>query len=191
VSATVALYGGSFNPPHVGHVMATAWILSACDVDAVWWVPVGQHAFAKRRHHIAFAHRAKMAELATALFGARARVTDVELRMGGESRTVDTVRQLQSEHPELQLRTVIGTDILGERHLWKEFDALGELAPFLLLGRQGYPTEPGWTASPPLPDVSSSEIRQRVQTGQPIDGLVPRAVAAYIGEHGLYRDPTP
>lgn len=187
----VALYGGSFNPPHVCHVMTVAYVLATAPVDEVWLVPVARHAFDKGRALVPYTLRHRMCELAMAPFGGRVRVSDVEQRLGGTSRTIDTVEHLLRERPELELRLVMGTDLLAERHLWKEFDRLERLAPPIVIGRQGAPAPPGYTASPALPAVASSDIRARIAQGDPPEGLLPRAVAAFIAEHGLYRGEMP
>lgn len=182
----VALYGGSFNPPHVCHVMTVAYVLATAPVDEVWLVPVAHHAFAKDRSLAPYAHRHRMCELAMAPFGERVRTSDVELCMGGTSRTIDTVDRLRAERPELDLALVMGTDLLAERHLWKDFDRLERTAPLIVIGRDGAPTPEGYTASPSLPEVSSSDIRARIGRGALPLELLPRAVAAYIVENGLY-----
>lgn len=183
----VALYGGSFNPPHVCHVMTVAYVLSTRPVDAVWLVPVGRHAFDKGRHLVDYAHRHRMCELAMEPFGERARVCDIEHRLPGTSRTVDTVDRLREEHPGLDFSLVMGTDLLAERHLWKDFDRLERTTPLVVIGRQGAPAPAGYTASPPLPDVSSSEIRRLVSDRQSAQDLVPRAVWEYLRDNELFR----
>ncbi|GMV44351.1 MAG: putative nicotinate-nucleotide adenylyltransferase [Myxococcales bacterium] len=185
----VALYGGSFNPPHVCHVMTVAYVLSTQPVDAVWVMPVGRHAFAKGRHLADYAHRHRMCELAMEPFGARVLVCDVEHRLPGTSRTIDTVDHLRAEHPAIAFSLVVGTDLLAERHQWKDFDRLERTVPLVVIGRAGAPTPDGYVASPPLPDVSSRDIRRRLSAGQRADGLVPRGVWAYVIENGLYQGP--
>ena len=187
----VALYGGSFNPPHVCHVMTCAYVLASAPVDAIWLLPVGHHPFAKNAELLPFAHRHRMCELAVELFGSRVAVSDVESRLPGPNRTVDTVDHLRRENPGVGFSLVMGTDLFRERHLWKDFDRLERTVPFIVLEREGYPPPPGVAASPILPDVSSSEIRQRLANGTDVSTLVPAGVADYIRAHGLYgvRDP--
>ena len=97
----VALFGGSFNPPHVCHVLAATWVLSVRPVDEVWFMPVGQHAFGKQLE--SFEHRRSMCELARAPIAAQTRVTDIENRLGGANRTIDTLQALDAEHPDVEL----------------------------------------------------------------------------------------
>jgi len=81
----------------------------------------------------------------------------------------------------------MGTDILAERDSWKDFDALEERYPLVLLGRQDHPSPAHVRVCPPLPNVSSTEIRCRIHGNEGIDDLVPAAVAQYIQDQGLYR----
>ena len=183
----IALYGGSFNPPHVGHALGIAWVLSATPVDAVWLIPCWAHAFDKPL--APFEHRRAMcAALAAPFAPDRVAVSDVEARIGGTSRTIDTVTRLRDEHPEHRFDLVVGADIFAERHQWKRFDALERLCAFWVLGRAGYPGPPGRKTSPPLPDVSSTEVRRRLRAGEDAGALVPRAVGDYIARHRLVFD---
>ena len=183
----IALYGGSFDPPHVAHVLASTYVLTAQPVDEIWWIPVFRHAFDSKSGMTPFEDRIAMCERATQLLGPRAVVLAVERELGGVSRTIDTIRHLMREYPDCSFRWVVGTDVLPERHLWKDFDGICELAPLIVLGRRGYPTPEGWQASPPLPNVNSREIRSRLRRGQPVEGLIPNSVEQYIQERELYR----
>lgn len=182
----IALYGGSFNPPHLGHVQIVSYVLATENVSSVWIVPVGSHAFAKKL--MPFEHRKAMCELALRDFApGRACVSDVEQRLGGVSRTIDTVKWLMEREPDTRFDLVLGTDIFGEKESWKAFDELERLCGFIVIGRTGYPDPADHPASPPLFDVSSTAIRAALQGGQPTTHLLPREVRAYIEEHGLYR----
>lgn len=178
---TVAFFGGSFDPPHVGHVLAASWVLSTGDVDEVWIVPAFEHAFGKGL--APFEHRKAMAELAFAhLRGAS--VSDVEARMGGSSYTVRTLEKLAEEHPGTRFRLVVGTDLVDEISSWHEGHRVNDLAELLVVGRGGH-TEGDEDIA--MPEVSSTEIRRRIAAGEPAWAMVPRAVLAYIAEHELYR----
>ena len=185
----VAVFGGSFNPPHVAHVLAVTLVLSAHEVDRVLVVPAFKHPFAKSL--APFADRARMAELAMGWLPG-AVVSRVEEDLGGESRTLRTLEHLRTAHPEWTLRLVVGADILVEAHKWHGFDAIQGIAPLLVLGRAGF-TSKGAPA-PLLPEISSTEVRAKLESRRPSDlaelsGLVPRAVLAYIAEKGLYAAP--
>ncbi len=184
--SNVAIFGGSFNPPHLGHVYGIATALSCADVDMVWLMPCHQHAFAKDL--ASFHHRLAMCNAAIAPFDPkRVAVTDIESTLEGENHTIDTLHALEQSHPEHRFSLVIGTDILTERASWKDFDTLEERYPFVLLGRQDHPTPAHVSVSPPLPNVSSTEILHRIHGNEAIGDLVPAAVAQYIQDQGLYR----
>jgi nicotinate-nucleotide adenylyltransferase len=178
---TIGLFGGSFNPPHVAHQMVMLYVLETCDVDAIWMIPTYRHAFAKEL--IDFEHRCRMCELTAAALGARVEVARVEGELARPvSRTLDTIEVLRERHPDTHFRLVIGADILHESHKWYGWDRIVALAPPITVGRTGL-DGPGLG----MPAVSSTEIRERLARGEPVDDLVPRAVARYIAEHGLYR----
>lgn len=178
--STVAFFGGSFDPPHVGHVLAACWVLATSDVDEVLVVPTFQHPFEKRLEP--FAHRRRMAELAFApLRGVR--VSDVEERMGGSSYTVRTLERLREERPDRDWRLMIGSDLVEQIPTWHEGSRIPELASLLVVGRGGHADG---VEDILMPQVSSTEVRRRVRAGEPADALVPRPVLRYIREHGLY-----
>ena len=184
--SNVAIFGGSFNPPHLGHVYGISTALSSADVDMVWLMPCHQHAFAKEL--VPFHHRLAMCNAAIAPFDPkRVAVTDIESTFEGGNRTIDTLQALEQSYPQHRFSLVFGTDILAERDSWKDFDTLEERYAFVLLGRQDHPSPANVSTSPPLPNVSSTEILRRIHENEAIDGLVPAPVAQYIQDQGLYR----
>ena len=197
----VAVFGGSFNPPHVGHVLACALILSVEEVDRVLVVPTFMHPFAKPL--APFEDRATMCELAMAWMPG-VEVSRVEADLGGESRTLRTLETLARTHPEWALRLIIGADILAEAPRWFGFDAITKLAPPIVLGRAGVAAIGGAQnsaiggaqnsagAGPALlPEVSSTQVRAAVARGawSELEKLVPRAVLAHVRSRGLYGTP--
>ena len=178
----VAVYGGSFDPPHLGHVLSVAWTLSAGNVDEVWVIPTWQHAFGKE-HGADFDERFAMCERAFAPFRG-VTVSDVERHLGGVSRTLHTLEALASDHPENELRLLIGADVLPTTDRWHRWDAVARLAPPLVIGREGYPAPEGCPVS--IPNVSSTDVRVALDRGDDLSGLVPNAVIAQIRERGLY-----
>jgi nicotinate-nucleotide adenylyltransferase len=183
----VFLFGGSFDPPHVAHVLAVSYVLSVEEPDRVVVIPCFHHPLGKEL--TAFEHRYAMCELAMAWLP-RTEISRVEEELGGESRTLRTIERLRELHPDWRMRLVVGADILLEGRRWHGLDRIRELAPLLVLGRMGLGDVSG--APPPvLPLVSSSSIRDALRAGRvsDVEPLVPRSVLAYIDEHGLYRAP--
>jgi nicotinate-nucleotide adenylyltransferase len=179
----VAIFGGSFNPPHLAHQMAALYVLETAAVDELWIVPAFQHAFGKAL--APFAHRLEMCELAAAALGPRAKVSAVERDLGVESRTLRTVRRLQRDFPEHAFSLVIGADLLAELPSWQDSAELQRSVPLVVVGRAGFEAGDGRLA---LPRVSSTEVRVALAAGRPVDGLVPRTVLDYIDAHNLYRE---
>lgn len=182
----LAVFGGSFNPPHVGHLLIATYVLATEPIDALLVIPTFRHPFGKPL--APFDARLEMCRLALAV-DARVVVSSLERDLGGDSYTVRTLEALAAREPDAALSLCVGADVLAERHLWHRADDVDRLARRIVLGRQGYDNPP--EASPPMPAISSTDIRRRLAAGEDVSRLVPRAVAAYIAEHGLYRDAAP
>jgi nicotinate-nucleotide adenylyltransferase len=211
---STGLLGGSFDPPHIAHVLVAAWALACGEVESVWIIPTGGHPFGKAL--APFEDRLEMCRRAFACFGARTEVLDVE-REARVHYSIDTLRGLIARHPGRRWRWIMGSDTLEDAARWREFEELTRLASPLMVPRQGHaPSQAqatigtGWTggmggtsgaagtekpgaaASFELPDLSSTFIRERLAAGRDADvtGLVPGPVLAWIHERGLYRKPS-
>jgi nicotinate-nucleotide adenylyltransferase len=180
----VALFGGSFNPPHAAHQLVALYVLETRAVDQLWLIPCFQHPFEKSLEP--FADRMRMCELAAAALGPRARVSDVEGRLGGESRTLRTVQTLRAEHPGDEFSLVIGSDLQGETSGWYGAGELQKTVPFIVVGRGGHAAPGDSGTAVVMPAVSSTEVRERLRSGRPVDEMVPGAVLDYIRQRGLY-----
>jgi nicotinate-nucleotide adenylyltransferase len=178
----VAVYGGSFDPPHLGHVLSVAWALSTGEVDEVWIIPTWKHAFDKN-HEASYEHRKKMCEAAFAPFRAVA-LLDIERTLGGTSRTLRTLETLQESHPDTSFRLLVGADVLPATNRWHRWDEVARIAPPLVVGREGYPQPDGCPIT--IPNVSSTDVRAALGGNREFRGFVPGAVALYIRDHGLY-----
>jgi nicotinate-nucleotide adenylyltransferase len=176
----VALFGGSFNPPHVAHQLVALYALETRPIDELWFVPCFQHPFEKSLEP--FADRLRMCELAAAALGPRVKVTDVEGRLGGASVTLRTVRELGAQHPGTKFSLIIGADLQAETASWYGAEELRQLVSFIVIGRSGY-ADGGALA---MPAVSSTEVRARLAQGRAVDDVVPRAVLDYIRQRKLY-----
>jgi len=181
----VAIFGGSFDPPHVCHVLAAAWALSTQEIDRVVAVPCFDHPFDKALSP--FEVRLAMARLAFAIFHDRVEVSSVEEELGKPSFTARTVGHLSRLHPDWQLRLLVGADILEEKERWHRFEDIERLAPPLVVGREGRKGSlPGRIV---LPDVSSTQVRSMLRSGSDVSELVPHDVLDYVLRQGIYLNP--
>jgi nicotinate-nucleotide adenylyltransferase len=181
----IALFGGSFNPPHVGHQMAALYVLETASVDELWFVPAFRHPFDKPL--CSFTDRLRMCELAAAPLGPRARVSDIEATLGGASRTLRTVQTLMARHPGDAFSLVIGADLVDQVDTWHGATELRSVISFLVVGRAGH----GHTGAVDIPDISSTEIRTALAAGRSPSGQVPKTVLDYIASRGLYGSSSP
>jgi len=179
----VALIGGSFNPPHIGHVLAAHYVRATQAVDEVWLMPTFRHPFGKPS--VDYVHRLQMCERIAQDAAGWLKVSDVERVLGGDGRTVDTLEHLTRQHPGTHWTLVIGSDILKDLPHWKQFDRIEQLARVLVLNRAGFPS--AQAVGPALAFVSSTEVRERLASGQRAGEWIPRRVLEYVEAHGLYR----
>ncbi len=182
----VALFGGSFNPPHICHTLATLWVLQTQPIDEVWWIPTFEHAFSKDL--VDFSDRMEMCKEATSDLQ-NVRINSIEKELGGESRTIDTVQALRGEHPDRAFWLMVGADILEETSRWKDWDGLMELVHLIVVGRRGYDRlETTAGVDLELPDISSTIIRDALSQSdyESIQAWIPRRVLDYISRHRLY-----
>lgn len=177
----LGVLGGSFDPPHVGHVMLALAGLSLGGLTRVIVAPTFIHAFGKPL--LPYEHRLRMCELSFQDV-AHVEVSAIERELGGESRTLRLLQTLAQREPGVQLRLLIGSDILAERSRWQDFDGICALAPPLVAGRIGHAHQDA-TIPPVLPDVSSTELRKALANGT-VSPLLPWRVRAYIRAHRLY-----
>ncbi len=185
----IGIYGGSFDPPHVGHVLLVSYALSVSALERVIVAPVFSHPFGKDM--CAFEHRLEMCERAFSCF-TRVEVSDIERTLKRPSYTLNLVEALKARHPEATLRLLMGADLLAQTDRWHRFDRIRELAPPLVAGRAGYARPDVDRDAPLLPEVSSTEVREALERGDDVSARVPRGVLDYIRAHGLYRpDPGP
>lgn len=195
----LGIFGGSFDPVHNGHLALAGACHDQEGLDEVWFTPTAVQPLKQRGPHATDAQRLEMLQL-----GIQPelswRVCKLEIERGGVSYTLDTLRQISEEIPEGVLFFMLGADAVQDVPHWHKPREIFSLATPLIVNRAGQP-EPDLTAlqticapnkqpkriKMPAIDVSSSEIRRRAAAGEPLDGLVPPAVANYITSHLLYR----
>lgn len=199
----LGVYGGSFDPIHWGHLLLAEQCREQCELDEVWFVPAGIPPHKESSEVTPGKARVEMVEFAIAGCPEMS-VSDLELKRSGKSYTVDTLEALHAEDPARELFFLIGADSLHDLPTWRTPERLCELATVVAVNRGDDPLpdlsalagqlSPASAArirqvSMPGMDLSSSDIRRRVAQGRSIRFLVPRAVEAYIEQHGLYRAP--
>jgi nicotinate-nucleotide adenylyltransferase len=172
----VVLFGGSFDPPHVCHLLATVYLLET-SADEVFWLPAFQHAFGKSMRP--WEDRVALCEAAVGPYP-RARVERIEAELPAPSYTIRTVKALRERHPDSRFRWLCGSDVLADLPRWHRSDELRAMIEFLVMPRRGHehPMPPGCTALPvELPDISSSQVRQLLRDDPArARPLLPRAV---------------
>ena len=180
----VAIFGGSFNPPHVAHVLAAVYVLSTEPIDTVVVVPVYKHPFSKEL--ASFEDRLEMCRRAFSWIP-RVVVSAVERDLDGESLTLRTLEHLAVIHPDWAMRLLIGADVVNDLPKWHRWDRIAEIAPPIIVGRAGVNAE--GTPEAILPRASSTEVRDALAQGDRVrvEKLVPRDVLSLIEERGLYR----
>ena len=176
VRKRVGLFGGSFNPPHIGHTAICKWLFARGIVDELWVIPCFIHPFDKDL--APFKDRIVMCQLAFRKLGLPIEVLDVEREMGGVSHTLRTIEHLKAKNPDLRFYLMAGQDIEQETGEWHGFDTIRELVEIVRIPRG---------PKSPIPDVSSTEVRRRIDVGEPFADLVESEVAVYIVTKGLYR----
>lgn len=195
----IGVCGGTFDPFHRGHLEPVLAIREKMSWDRVIFVPAWRQPFKTENKTTSGYHRFAMAVLATrdndSLF-----VSPIELERGGISYTVETLQQLKEENPDATFDWIIGDDNISQLLEWKNPDRLFSLARFVVLARSGPAPAPDLArqvtagrliyAENEALLISSTDIRQRIRSGQSIDGLVDPAVSRYIQHNGLYKEAT-
>ena len=185
----IAIYGGSFNPIHYGHLLSAVWVLENLHYEKIILVPTNIPVHKDSLDFPPAIHRLNMVKLAVEGFD-YLDVSDVEINRGGKSYSIDTVRELKeiitfSEKPGL----IFGDDLLDGLHLWKEIDNLCNECDLICLKRNvnsvvtPYPMT---SLDNRIINISSTDIRNRIRNGRKVDFLLPDKVKDYINTHKLY-----
>jgi nicotinate-nucleotide adenylyltransferase len=184
--------GGTFDPPHIGHLLAAVNVRHALQLDELLLV-VDNDPWQKTGGRPVTAAEDRLAMVQAAVAGLdRIVASDLELRRGGPSYTVDTLRDLGEQDPTGERFLVLGADAAGGLRTWERADELPSLATLVLVDRPGIECPPppeGWPfvrVEIPRIEVSSTDLRARVVDGRPLDVLLPPGVVACIQERRLY-----
>ena len=187
----IGLFGGSFDPVHCGHLLVAQAALEELSLSRLFFIPAAQSPFKPQSAPAPAAERLRMLRLALA-GQSRYEIDEQEIRRGGTSFTIDTVRDYERRFPNASLFYLIGADHVPTLPAWREADQLAAMVEFVVIPRPGQPA-----AKFPSPfrgreligfplGISSSTIRRRVNGGLPIHGLVPDVVAEAICNSKLY-----
>ncbi|MEX0822139.1 MAG: nicotinate-nucleotide adenylyltransferase [Rhodothermales bacterium] len=190
----VGIFGGSFNPPHVAHLIVAEIVREQFTLDHILWIPNYRSPLKDEAGLVDATDRLAMTRIATEANDAFS-VSNIEVKRAGASYTIDTVRALQDQRPETIFHLMIGSDSLADIDRWHEPRRLLERVPFIVYPRPGDEDveapndmrERISFADAPLLDLSSTGIRERIRTGRSIRYMVPEGVRDYVDTHRLYR----
>lgn len=190
----IGILGGTFDPPHIGHLVVAVNVRHELHLDRLLlvvarepWQKVGTRPISPAEERLA------MVRLAAARTPG-VEVSTIELERPGPTYTVDTLRELRALHPGAALYLIVGTDVADGLDTWHEHDTVRRLAELVVVQRPpriAARPPAGWSfevVDTPLVDLSSTELRDRARQGRPLDFLVPEPVIDHIERTGLYRD---
>lgn len=202
-TARIGIFGGTFDPIHLGHLILAEQCREQARLDALWFIPSARPPHKPDRKLTPFAQRVEMLELAIAGHAAF-RVDQLEQAREGPSYTADTLAILHDQHPNTEFQLIMGSDCLPYLNSWHEPVRILELASLLLVARPAWPMWPiehlrsalklssefvlrHQVIHAPLIEIASSDLRRRRAEGLSMRYMVPRAVECYIETHKLYR----
>ncbi len=190
----VAVYGGTFNPPHCGHLIVAESVRETLRLERILFVPTSTPPHKGAQALAPASHRMAMTSLATA-GNEGFQASDLEVARGGLSYTIDTLRAVAARHPGSRLKLLIGADNIFDFEGWKSPSDILDIADLVVMSRPGYDLQHSRSGvlphatlvTVPQIGISGTDIRRRVKFRQSIRYLVPPAVEEYIRRHGLYK----
>ena len=198
VSRNVGIFGGTFDPVHVGHLVTAVNARSALDLDVVLLV-VANEPWQKTGGREVTPAKDRLALVEAAVRDCEGiEVCDLEIERGGSSYTIDTAKELIVDEPDVALTLIVGADVVPNLSSWREVDELKRLCRLVVVNRPGSRLAAGreleeqlagWRAQVievPALEVSSTDLRDRAATGRPLDFLIPDGAIRVIRERGLY-----
>lgn len=188
----IGVFGGTFDPIHVGHLVTAVNVRHELSLDEVLLV-VANDPWQKTGHQVVTPAQDRLAMVAAAIENVKGiSASDVEIRRGGASYTADTLRDLAAEHPGAELFLILGSDAAAGLPTWEHVEEVRALSTLVVVTRPGFDgsaAPDGWPAvqvEVPRLEVASSDLRRRFADGRPLDWLVPAAAVRLIRERGLY-----
>lgn len=199
----LGIMGGTFDPIHHGHLVAASEVADLFSLDRVLFVPTGQPWQKKNRSVTPAEDRYLMTTIATAS-NPRFSVSRVDIDRGGPTYTVDTLHDLHERYPDAELFFITGADALNKIITWRDWESMFDMANFVGVTRPGYELEMDLSQDTaplkrevdagrlslveiPAMAISSTDCRDRAESGRPVWYLVPDGVVQYIAKHGMYQ----
>lgn len=195
----ITIFGGSFNPPHLGHEIVLKQIFALKlipNLDQIWLLPEYQHSFAKNTDLAPVTHRLAMTKLlihptSPRLRGVKIETCCIDKEMSGN--TIEHITYLKNKFPQHQFSFLMGSDNLASFHCWPKYKTLLKLMPFYIYPRLGCPFKPLYPNMKPLThpqqtitNISSTMVRRRISQGLPVEHLLPREINRYLTLNLLY-----
>lgn len=183
----IGILGGTFDPPHNGHLMIADEVRYACQLDEIWFIPTNepphkQQAMSNNDYRIAMLEKALSQ---TPYF----KLNTIEMERSGKSYTIDTIKLLQKRHPNTSFYFIIGADMVEYLPNWYKIDELMKLVQFVGVKRPHYSMQteyPIMEVEVPALDISSGNIKKRIKNDQPFKFFMPDKVYHYIRNERLY-----
>jgi nicotinate-nucleotide adenylyltransferase len=190
----LGVFGGTFDPIHIGHLVAAQNAMHAAKLDQVLFIVANQPWQKEGTREVTDARLRYLVVTEVLQSIPRLEASDIEIRRGGLSYSIDTLIELNNAHPTYELFLVVGADAALQMPTWERAEELSRLARLVIVNRYGYPTvsnildfdEPILAEMPWL-DISSTDLRERVRDHRPLQFLLPETAIDAIETHALYR----
>lgn len=193
------ILGGTFDPIHLGHLLTADFVMNALGLEKIIFIPANYPPHKTGMNITNAKHRYIMSLLATS-HNPQFEVSDIEIKREGLSYTIDTIKTLLEENPDVEFYFILGADAVAELDKWERFEELLDLCYFVAATRPGFAQKVEqakasfgdagnkiiWLNTPEL-NISSTDIRNRVKNGLPIKYIVTSSVESYIHKEGLYK----
>lgn len=211
----IGIFGGSFNPPHNGHVNSILTVSKKMGLDKVIIVPTNQNPLKPIIDSPSAEHRVEMLKRAFSTYGQQFEINDLEIKRGGTSYTIDTIKALKETHASDELFLIIGVDQFFAFNQWKNYKKILEETNIIVTSRPGYELPHSTDDLPPFIreqveefdfnfielkssksiqfitlkdiEISATELRKKLRVGRPVEKFLPLSVESYIKEHALYK----
>jgi len=183
----IGIFGGTFDPPHIGHLIIAEEVRFALDLEQIWFIPTNIPPH-KQNASSTSLQRLAMLEIAIKS-NDNFRINPIEIEKNNVSYTIETITTLQKIHPDTTFYFIIGADMVEYLPNWKQVDVLVEMVKFVGVKRANFTLStpyPIIELNTPLIDISSTEIKKRIKNQEPIMYFLPNGVFTYIKEHQLY-----